>query len=135
MFHLEVHGIAPARLDATDRALADYTAGATRNLGELLDWLAETPETFVVLNHPYWDLAEIGGRRHDSTLLALLRRHGDHLHALELNGYRSWTENRRVLPLAEGFGLPIVGRRRSARRNAQRPSQPDERHVLRRVRP
>src|SRR5262245_33965405 len=35
--------------------------------------------------------------------------HGDHIHALELNGYRAWTENRRVLPLAEGFGLPVVG--------------------------
>src|SRR5262245_33323013 len=41
MFHLGVHAIPPARLDATERALADYTAGATRNLGELLHWLGE----------------------------------------------------------------------------------------------
>src|SRR5262245_26771488 len=109
MFHLGVHGIPPASLDAVERALADYTAGVTANVGELLSWLAESAETFVVLNHPYWDLAEIGGRRHDSTLLAFLRMHGDHIHALELNGYRSWSENRRVMPLAEGFGLPVVG--------------------------
>jgi hypothetical protein len=109
VFHLGVHGIAPGRLDETERGLAAYSAGATDALGELLDFLGECPETFVVLNHPYWDLARVGQMRHDSTLLAFLRRHGDRIHALELNGYRTWTENRRVLPLAEGFGLPVVG--------------------------
>ena len=57
----------------------------------------------------YWDLDGVGQLRHDSALLAFLRSHGHRIHALELNGYRTWTENRRVLPLAEGFGLPIVG--------------------------
>ena len=108
-FHLGVHGISPKRLDEMEHELAAYTAGATNRLGELLDALGECPETFVVLNHPYWDLGRIGQLQHDSTLLAFLRSHRDRIHALELNGYRTWAENRLVLPLAEGFGLPVVG--------------------------
>jgi len=113
LFHLGVHGIAPASIDAIMRALAAYTAGppagATKYLGELLDWLCECPETLIVLNHPYWDLADIGQLRHDSTLFAFLRAHQERIHALELNGYRSWDENRLVIPLAKGFDLPLVG--------------------------
>jgi len=113
VFHLGVHALPPDSIETMMPALAAYTAkppaDATRRLGELLDALAEWPETFVVLNHPNWDLFEAGQLRHDSALLALLRAHHDRLHALELNGYRSWTENRQVLPLAQGFGLPVVG--------------------------
>jgi hypothetical protein len=118
VFHLGVHGVSPRRLDETERGLAAYTAaavgaqgtaGAADALGELLDSLCECPETFVVLNHPYWDVARVGQLRHDSALLAFLRRHRDRIHGLELNGYRDWAENRRVLPLAEGFGFPVVG--------------------------
>ncbi len=109
VFHLGVHAIPPDRVDEIERELSAYTAGARGSLAELLDWVGEHPDTFVVLNHPYWDLGAVGARRHDSTLLTFLRLHSDRIHALELNGYRAWTENRRVLPLAEGFGLPVVG--------------------------
>jgi hypothetical protein len=109
VFHLGVHAVPPDRADDIFRELSAYTAGARGGLDELLDWLGEHPETFVVLNHPYWDLPGVGARRHDSTLLSFLRLHGGRIHALELNGYRAWAENRRVLPLAEGFGLPVVG--------------------------
>jgi len=109
VFHLGVHAISPSRLEETEQVMAVYTAGQGGDVGEILDWLAEYPETFVVLNHPYWDMARLGQWRHDSELLTFLRIHRDRIHALELNGYRSWSENRRVLPLAEGFGLPVVG--------------------------
>jgi len=113
LFHLGVHGLPPASIQTTMQMLEAYTvappADATPRLGELLDALGECPETFIVLNHPYWDLANAGQLRHDSALLAMLRAHHDRVHALELNGYRSWTENRQVLPLAQGFGLPVVG--------------------------
>jgi hypothetical protein len=75
----------------------------------VLDALNECPDTVVVLNHPCWDHSGGGQLRHDSTLLALLRAHHGRIHALELNGYRDWAENRRVLPIANGFGLPVVG--------------------------
>jgi hypothetical protein len=113
IFHLGVHGISPASIEGTMRALSAYTAGSptgtTRGLEELLNWLGECPETFVVLNHPYWDLARVGQLRHDSVLLTFLRTHQGRIHALELNGYRTWAENRLVLPLAKGFGVPVVG--------------------------
>jgi hypothetical protein len=113
LFHLGVHGIAPASIDATMRALNDYTNGPritdNRRLGELLDLLGECPETFVVLNHPCWDLVRVGQLRHDAALLAFLRAHRDRIHAVELNGFRPWSENRCVLPLATGFAIPVVG--------------------------
>ena len=109
VFHLGVHAVPPSRVDETQRLLAAYTAGAKVPLGDLLDYLAESPETVVVLNHPYWDLGCVGALQHESTLLAFLQAHRDRIHALELNGYRTWAENRRVLPLAEAFGLPVVG--------------------------
>jgi hypothetical protein len=94
-------------------AFAAYTAGGPTGspfaLRELLDALSECPETVVVLNHPCWDLARVGQLRHDSTLLAFMRAFQGWIHALELNGYRDWAENRLVLPIAKGFGLPVVG--------------------------
>jgi hypothetical protein len=109
VLHLGVHGISPKRLGEIEPDLAACTAGAAERLDELLDALVECADTFVVLNHPYWDLTRVGHMRHESTVLGFLTRHHDRIHALELNGYRTWTENRRVLPLAEGFGLPVVG--------------------------
>jgi hypothetical protein len=113
VFHLGVHNLPVAAIEATMQTLHAYTSGPPANasgrLGELLDSLGDCAETIVVLNHPYWDLREAGQLQHDSALLALLRAHHERIHALELNGYRSWTENREVLPLAQGFGLPVVG--------------------------
>ncbi|MGE3472582.1 MAG: PHP domain-containing protein [Vicinamibacterales bacterium] len=113
VFHLGVHAVDPRQVDQLAVALAAYTDADGRTppaaLADLLDWLCECPETIVVLNHPYWDMTRVGQQRHDSNLLSFLRAHRDRIHALELNGYRTWTENRRVLPLAEGFAIPLVG--------------------------
>jgi hypothetical protein len=113
LFHLGVHGLQPASAVRMMKAFAAYTAGsptgAAFTLRELLDALSECPETVVVLNHPCWDLANVGQLRHDSTLLAFMRAFQGWIHALELNGYRDWAENRLVLPIARGFGLPVVG--------------------------
>lgn len=109
VFHLGVHAVAPARVEEVERVLGAYTETGEGDLGEIFDWLVESPETFIVLNHPYWDMSRLGAMRHESVLLQFVRAHRDRIHALELNGYRMWGENRRVLPLAEGFGLPIVG--------------------------
>ena len=109
VFHLGVHALTAARASEAERAMAGFTNCGEGEFAEICDWLIESPQTFIVLNHPYWDLPRRGGLQHDSALLAFLRRHRDRVHALELNGYRSWAENRRVLPLAEGFELPVVG--------------------------
>jgi hypothetical protein len=113
LFHLGVHGLHPASASRMMDAFAAYTAvgpgGSAVTLRELLDALNECPETVVVLNHPCWDLAKVGQLRHDSTLLTFMRAFQGWIHALELNGYRDWAENRLVLPIAKGFGLPVVG--------------------------
>jgi len=108
-FHLGVHNIDPTIVEEAGRAMAAITAGlAGDRLGEILDWLVETPSTFVVLNHPFWDMAGIGALKHEGTLLRFMRTHRHRIHGLEINGYRRWSENRRVLPLSEGFGIPVV---------------------------
>jgi len=116
IFHLGVHGIRAAQVHEIAAALRAYTTSSPNSpsaseprLTEILEWLCECDETLVILNHPYWDIGHVGQLRHDSTLLAFLRAHRDRIHGLELNGYRAWDENRRVLPLAQGFGIPIVG--------------------------
>jgi hypothetical protein len=109
-FHLGVHNLPPTVAGEVIAALNAHTQRPTVDgLPALLSWICEAPTAFVVLNHPLWDLAEVGQVRHESALLALLRTHGRFIHALELNGYRRWSENRRVVPIAEGFGLPLVG--------------------------
>lgn len=109
VLHLGVHNIAASRADAVHRELAACTKAQTRRPAiDLLAWLAEDPETFVIVNHPLWDLWSIGALRHEAALLSFLRRHRGYVHALELNGYRRWSENVRVLPLAEGFDLSLV---------------------------
>jgi hypothetical protein len=77
-------------------------------LASILEMLSEFPETLLVLNHPLWDIEFAGQKRHEATLSALLDEHGERFHALEVNGYRRWRENRRVIQIAESTGLPIV---------------------------
>ena len=109
MFHLGLHGISPASVEWLMPRLAAHTSTGEGTAAELLDALSSCPDTVVVLNHPCWDMSGVGRLRHDANLLSFMRHHGNWIHALELNGYRTWTENRRVLPLAQGFGLPVVG--------------------------
>jgi hypothetical protein len=108
-FHLGIHNIDPGRVEEAERVMAAFTADPREgDLGEILEWIAGTPQTFVVFNHPFWDMAGIGALRHEATLLRFMRVHRHRIHGLEINGYRMWSENRRVLPLAEGFGIPVV---------------------------
>src|SRR5262245_23884777 len=53
--HLGVHNLDPARVEEAERAMAAFTAHRESDPGAILDWIAETPSAFVVLNHPYWD--------------------------------------------------------------------------------
>jgi hypothetical protein len=62
----------------------------------------------VVLNHPLWDLAGIGPVDHASLIRRFLDEHRARIHALEVNGYRSWTENVGAIGLADAVSLPIV---------------------------
>ncbi|MFN2412613.1 MAG: hypothetical protein ABR535_06110, partial [Pyrinomonadaceae bacterium] len=62
----------------------------------------------VILNHPLWDIERVGKDRHESLLKDFVRIHGRWIHAFEINGFRSWSENKAVLEMAEALGIPIA---------------------------
>jgi hypothetical protein len=108
-FHVGVHNIPRAKSIDVARELAEYTkARPPGRLAELLQMLGEFSETLLVLNHPLWDIEFAGQKRHEASLSSLIELHGDQFHALEVNGYRRWRENRRVIQLAKSLGLPII---------------------------
>ena len=134
-FHLGVHNLAPARAIPIASELAAYPAARVAvAAARLLAMLNEDPGTLVVLNHPLWDLAGVGRTEHGALLQAFAVEHRDAVHALELNGYRSWNENSGTIELARLLELPVIsGGDRHALR-AQQPVEPDDRRHLRRIR-
>lgn len=61
-----------------------------------------------MFNHPCWDETGIGAERHLEFATYFGRRYGDFIHALELNGLRPWSENRKALQMAAALGKPLV---------------------------
>lgn len=107
--HLGVHNLPAARADAMFAAMRAFTAAPhPRRLGELLTWIGEDPRTLVVLNHPLWDEANIGGELHARMVRDLLSANRGFIHAVELNGLRPWKENLAALELAREAGIPAV---------------------------
>jgi hypothetical protein len=108
-FHLGVHNLSPTAAPDLFSALSAYTqAPDAACLHGLLATLNDDRETLVVLNHPLWDLAGIGAADHVALLRRFLVNHGTVIHALELNGYRSWRENSGVKTLADAYGLQLI---------------------------
>ena len=108
-FHLGVHNLPPSSVFDIFDALSAFTRHPDPALlPGLLERLDGHPETLVVLNHPLWDLAGIGAVDHLSLLHRFLVDHAGTIHALELNGYRSWRENRGVVKLGTAFSLPMI---------------------------
>ena len=108
-FHLGVHNLRPESVPTVLPMLLGYTqAPVPEQLSALLAALNDDPQVLLVLNHPLWDLAGVGARRHIVLLRCFLGLHGRSLHALELNGYRLRQENRAVGPLAQAHGLPLI---------------------------
>ncbi len=108
-FHLGVHNLPLAQAEGIMRQLASYTSNPNDDhLTNLLGGLHAQRGVLVVVNHPVWDEKGIGARQHRAVLLNLLAQHGEHLHALEVNGLRSWKENQEVLALGEELGMPVV---------------------------
>lgn len=108
-FHLGVHNLPVRRAAAIFADLAAFTADPRpERLGPLLDLLHAIPDVLTVLNHPFWDEKGIGAGEHAHVLGRLLERHGDRIHALELNGLRGWRENKRVCWLGRQTGHPVI---------------------------
>ena len=112
-FHLGVHNLPSATAADWIARLNAFTAlglevRPAKLLGELLSELHALPDVLVVFNHPLWDLYRIGQSHHDVLVNDFLALHGQHIHALELNGLRDWTENRNVQTLAIQWNQLVI---------------------------
>ena len=111
-FHVGVHNLPPERAVELTKTLLDYTFNkenhGAEKLSKMFSMLNALPEVLVVLNHPLWDIEMVGKERHALLLKNFLREHGRWIHALEINGFRKWSENKAVIEMAEALGLPIV---------------------------
>ena len=108
-FHIGVHNLQPVHARAIMRELGDFTVHPQpRNLRPLLSTLNSDPNVLLVLNHPLWDEKGLGRAEHMRQVCELLGKIGQHLHALEVNGLRSWRENEQVIRLGRELGLPVV---------------------------
>ena len=111
-FHVGVHNLPKERALELTKTLLDYTFSkenqTTAALGEMFAMLHDLPEVLIVLNHPLWDIEIAGKEKHALLLKNFLREHGRWIHALEINGFRKWSENKAVIELAEALNLPIV---------------------------
>jgi hypothetical protein len=77
-------------------------------LTALLARLSELPGALVVLNHPLWDICRVGAASHQRSIQDFLLCNLSFVHAVEVNGMRSWQENQRVLEIAETWQRPVV---------------------------
>ncbi|HEX4169543.1 MAG TPA: hypothetical protein VHZ55_29115 [Bryobacteraceae bacterium] len=108
-FHLGVHNLPAERLREIETELASYTkAPNPAVLADRLAMLNDCPDTLLVLNHPLWDEKGVRADIHRQALAQLLERHGSQLHAFELNGLRSWAENKETIALGRATNLPVV---------------------------
>ena len=110
-FHVGVHNLPKKRAAELTETLIAYSFHenpTNEHLHELFAMLGEMPEVLVVLNHPLWDIEIVGKEAHRQLLKGFLKEHGKWIHALEINGFRSWSENKAVIEMAEALNFPIV---------------------------
>jgi hypothetical protein len=110
-FHLGVHNLPAARAGELMDELKSCTAEpSTERVCDMLRTLHAIPEVLVVFNHPLWNLYANTPAEFAQNLEDFLALNNGHIHAFELNGTRSWEENRRVAKLAAQWQqLPISG--------------------------
>jgi hypothetical protein len=92
-------------MQSFERVTARPDVSAFRNT---LSDLNTYRDVLLVLNHPLWDEQGIGSAAHYSELRRFLEICKPYVHAFELNGLRSWNENRNVIGMANDFGKPAV---------------------------
>lgn len=110
-FHVGVHNLPKDRAAGLTKTLLEYTFGedpTDAKLAEMFGMLHDLPGVLVILNHPIWDIELVGAERHEALLKGFVKRHGHWIHAFEVNGFRSWSENKRVIEMAEALGIPLA---------------------------
>jgi len=108
-FHIGVHNLPVESASAWMKEFAKQTASQDPVLlRKLLHDLQDCPSVLVVLNHPFWSAEGVNPEVHRSGVVRFLEEHRDVIHALEINGMRSPSENRTVGELAGAFELPLI---------------------------
>ncbi len=111
-FHVGVHNLPKDQAEELTTTLLDFTFNEANHndakLTEMFAMLNEIPGVLVVLNHPLWDIEIAGKQRHMELLDMFISRHVKWIHAFEVNGFRSWSENKGTIDLAESIGIPLV---------------------------
>jgi hypothetical protein len=74
----------------------------------MLAELDELPGVLIVFNHPLWDLYRVGKEKHRFLVNDFLAVNGQFVHAVELNGLRTWDENRDVHTLAARWNQVLI---------------------------
>src|ERR1700722_10741162 len=107
--HVGVHNIPADRAAGWMNRMAEYTrAPQPEALGALLEDFESCPEVLVVLNHPLWDMGGLGSTGNIQLVKNFLAGYGRYIHALEINGLRSWQENLGAVSLGQESGHLIV---------------------------
>lgn len=111
-FHVGVHNLPAESAETITAELLDYTHRKGRpdntRLHELFELLNQFPDVLIVLNHPIWDIEMVGQHAHERVLEKFVAEHAKWIHAIEINGFRSWAENVAAAELATSLGLPLV---------------------------
>jgi hypothetical protein len=108
-FHLGIHNLPSITAAAWMRTFAEFTAAPSApRLNEILSELHGLPDVLIVFNHPVWDLYNVGTERHLFCVNEFLRSSGQFIHALELNGLRSWRENRQTHAIARKWNQLVI---------------------------
>lgn len=108
-FHLGIHNLPGAKASDWMDILTAYTAQPSEALlHEILSALHAEPSILIVFNHPVWDLYGAGRDLHLQLANEFLRQNHVWVDAIELNGLRSWNENRASLQLAEKWKMLLI---------------------------
>lgn len=109
VFHLGIHNLPVAQAhEFLEELLACKAEPSEERALDLLQTLQANPSTLVVLNHPLWNLRPIPRSVFENDLDRFLGCCGSYIHAMEVNGLRSWDENVQVMALADRWERPVV---------------------------
>jgi hypothetical protein len=108
-FHIGIHNIPMAISHEWMSRMEAITADPQEDrIIEALADMDRVHQVLIVLNHPLWDETGVGVPNHRFALGRLLGRCGGFFHAMELNGLRPWSENARVVDLAQTTRYPLI---------------------------
>ncbi len=108
-FHLGIHNLPSDRGAEWMRTFEEFTANPSEpRLTEILSALHALPNVLIVFNHPMWDLYIIGKEKHRQRVHDFMAANGEFMHALELNGLRSWEENRETKQMAKARNMLLI---------------------------